>query len=530
MAVGRVEVFREWFKVLQHTRAYHTMLFNTVEFLFVFQPIVVVLHFALARWSPGAAVAGLTASSLVFYAWWNPPWVVIPVASILINYWLATRICAGDKVAGRPWLVLGIVGNLLVLGYFKYADFLMSVVDGHRPAAPNVPLALSFVTFVQIAFLVDIYRRRVSFDFSHYALFAAFFPHLIAGPIVRWNSLGRQLADPKRYQLDWNNVAIGLTILIFGLCKKVLIADQLAPHVGVVFAAAARGDPITTLATWSAAFGFSAQIYFDFSGYSDMAVGLGLLFNFRLPINFAAPFRATNLLDFWRRWHITLTQLFRDFVYGSLTFGRPALLWRASCIMITMILVGLWHGAAWKFIVWGAYHGALLLITLGWQMRPGAPVELSRAGRLASWALTMTLVAIGAVLFRAADLSTAWHMFTAMAGHGGNGSAAEAALQWDDWKMRFGYTMQSVLRTWLGTTWSVVGMMWTVVALAIAVLLPDTMEIVDYREGDAQSNWRRSAGLLRWRPVFPALVAMTILIVAVFIGIGRVNEFIYYQF
>src|SRR5207344_1397869 len=183
---------------------------------------------------------------------------------------------------------------------------------------PVVPLALSFTTFVQIALLVDVYRRNIPFQFSRYAFFVAFFPHLIAGPIVRWNSFGRQLGDDARFRLDWSNVALGLTIFVFGLAKKVVLADSLSPHVGAVFDAAAKGDPVTAFAAWGAAFAFSAQIYFDFSGYSDMAIGLGLLFNLRLPINFAAPLRATSIIDFWRRWHISLSRFLRDFVYVPL--------------------------------------------------------------------------------------------------------------------------------------------------------------------------------------------------------------------
>ena len=294
------------------------MLFNSSEFIFVFLPFAVLLHFALARWSVTAAVTATALTSLLFYAWWNPPFVLLPVLSIAANFLIAQRMLSSNGGNARRLLIIGIVANLAVLGWFKYGDFLLSIFEGRTPRAPDVPLALSFTTFVQIAFLVDVFRRRGAVNFPIYAMFVAFFPHLIAGPIVRWEELGPQLRDRARYRPDWNNIALGLAIFTLGLAKKVLIADRLAPHVGPVFDAAARGEPLTAFAAWGAAFAFSAQIYFDFSAYSDMAVGLGLFFNLRLPLNFAAPFRSTNVIDLWRRWHASLARFMRDFVFMPL--------------------------------------------------------------------------------------------------------------------------------------------------------------------------------------------------------------------
>ena len=284
------------------------MLFNSPEFIFLFLPAAFALHFALARWGITAAAVATTISSLLFYAWWNPPFVVLPVASIAANFWLAQRIVAADKAGARLWLIAGICADVLVLCYYKYADFRSRSSTAPR-APPNVPLALSFTTFVQIAFLVYTYRRSTLPALSRYALFVSFFPHLIAGPIVRWENLGRQLDDKARYRPDWDNIALGLTIFVLGLVKKILLADPLARFVAVVFDAAAHGEPLTAAAAWGGCMLFAAQVYFDFSGYSDMAIGLGLLFNFRLPINFAAPLRSVNIFDLWRRWHITLSQL-----------------------------------------------------------------------------------------------------------------------------------------------------------------------------------------------------------------------------
>jgi D-alanyl-lipoteichoic acid acyltransferase DltB (MBOAT superfamily) len=506
------------------------MLFNSPEFIFVFLPLAVTLHFWLARRSVEAAIAATTLSSLGFYAWWNPPYVLLLAGSILANYWLARRMAAAGPAAARSWFIAGIAANLLVLGYYKYADFLLSIVAGSKAAPANVPLGLSFITFVQIAFLADVHQRRIPLEFRRYGLFVAFFPHLIAGPIVRWRNLGRQILDPARYRLDWDNVALGLTIFTLGLVKKVLIADTLAPHVNTVFDAAARGDPITALAAWGACLAFTAQIFFDFSGYSDMAVGLGLLFNFRLPINFAAPLRATSMVDLWRRWHVTLSQFFRDLVYAPLTQGRRAPLRQSISAVFTMTLVGLWHGAGWTFIAWGAYQGVLLVINVAWQqLRPGSD-HPTRSGSLAGWALTFTAFAVGAVFFRAADLAAAGHMFTAMAGFGGAPVAESLTLTFDHWGIKNGYISEAFVRIWFGTTWSMVGTLTTLAALAVALLVPDTFEITRYRDGEVQSDWRRPVGILAWRPSPLALAATTILFAAVFFQLNRVSEFIYFQF
>src|SRR5262249_42347760 len=411
----------------------------------------------------------------------------------------------------------------------KYADFLLSIVDGHKFTPPQVPLALSFTTFVQIGFLVYVHERRLKVDFNRYFLFLAFFPHLIAGPVVRWGSLGKQLADHERYRPNWNNIALGLTIFVFGLAKKLLIADELSPHVATVFDAASRGEPITALAAWTGCVAFSTQIYFDFSVYSDMAVGLGLLFNFRLPINFAAPLRATNMFDLWRRWHITVCRLARDLIYVPLSRAHPSPVGRTVALAVTMMVLGIWHGAGWTFVVWGAYNVVLLLINQAWwalrpQRRP------SPAGRFIGWMLTFTAFSAGAILFRAVDIDTTWHLFRAMTGFGDAHLTTPLPLAFDDWFVVNGYVSQAALNAWFGNNWSLGGTLWTLTALAVAWLVPDTMEIVDYREGDAQSDWRRPVGILAWRHSLAAVAVTMIVFVAVFANLGQVSEFLYYQF
>jgi D-alanyl-lipoteichoic acid acyltransferase DltB (MBOAT superfamily) len=504
------------------------MLFNSPEFIFVFLPAAIVLHYSLARFGIAAAASGTTIASLAFYAWWNPAFLPLPVLSIALNFLLARQIVFGDKRWARGLVIVGVTANLLVLGYFKYADFLLSIADGHVPAPPNVPLALSFTTFVQIAFLVDVYRRRPPVGLPSYALFVSFFPHLIAGPIVRWSELGPQIAEVKRYRVDWNNVGLGLTIFVFGLGKKLLIADQLSIHVAPVFDAAARAEPVTALAAWGAAFAYSAQLYFDFSGYSEMAVGLGLLFNLRLPINFAAPFRATSVIDLWRRWHVSLSRFLRDFVYVPLGGDRQGVARRSLNLVVTMTLGGLWHGAAWTFIFWGAFHGVLLAVNHAWRSWRGK-AEPGSVARFFGWLSTITAFAIGMVLFRATGLGAAGRLLAAMAGFGAAAVPGQEPLEWDRWGIERGYIPEQVVG-WFGTTWSAVGSLWTLGALAVALLVPDTMEICDYREGEPHSRWRRTHWRLVWKPSPAWLAAVVILFIAAFERIGGVTEFLYYQF
>ena len=506
------------------------MLFNSSEFIFVFLPFAVLLHFALARWSVTAAVIATTLTSLLFYAWWNPPFILLPVLSITVNFLIAHAMRAGGESNARRLLIIGIVANLAVLGFFKYGDFLVSIFEGRKPNPPEVPLALSFTTFVQIAFLVDVWRRRGAVDLPIYAMFVAFFPHLIAGPIVRWEELGPQLRDRARYRLDWNNIALGLTIFTLGLAKKVLIADKLAPHVGPVFDAAARGDPLTAFAAWGAAFGFSAQIYFDFSGYSDMAVGLGLLFNLRLPVNFAAPFRSTNVIDLWRRWHASLARFMRDFVFMPLGGRARNPIKRLAYLVATLTIGGLWHGANWTYIAWGALNGVAIAINHAWRMRRGKKRETSIPGRFAGWFVTFLVFVVTVVFFRAADIGAAAHMVKAMAGFGNAPYADVMHVGWDQWGIRVGYISESLVRSWLGGYWSVVGTLLTAGALAIAFFIPDTMELVDYREGEPYHEWRRNVGVLAWQPSVKWFLVLMLLFIASFANILQFTEFLYYQF
>jgi len=506
------------------------MLFNSSEFVFVFLPIAVGLHFAAARRSVTAAAIVTTCSSLFFYAWWNPPFVLLPIISIAGNFIIAHSIVRSTDERARRLMIAGVIANLLVLGYFKYSDFFVSIVEARAPHPSAVPLALSFTTFVQIAFLVHVRQKRSWVRLPQYAMFVSFFPHLIAGPIVRWSDLGPQIEDRLRYKIDFQNVAIGLTMFTFGLAKKVLIADGLSPQLSPVFDAAARGEPITAFAAWGAAIAYSAQLYFDFSGYCDMAVGLGLLFNLRLPINFAAPLRSTSVIDFWRRWHITLANFLRDFVYVPLGGNKHGSLRRSLNLIATLILGGLWHGANWTFIAWGAFNGVLLVANHAWRnlrghREPGLP------GRLAGWCATFAAFAVGMAMFRSENLDAMKHMLRAMVGlEYGPEAANHIAVDADRWLIHKGYVSKALVHSLMGQNWSAVATLGTAVALGIALFVPDTMEFLDYREGEPHANWRRNLQQAVWQPSVAWLIFICALFGVSFSYLWRVNDFLYYQF
>jgi alginate O-acetyltransferase complex protein AlgI len=504
------------------------MLFNSYEFIFLFLPIALSAHFLAARWSVSFAVIITTVSSLIFYAWWKPPFVLLPIASIILNFLLAGKILATAPEQRRALVLAGVVGNLLVLGYFKYADFILSVIEQRPAALPDVPLALSFTTFVQVAFLVELARRPVAVAFPKYAMFVAFFPHLIAGPIVRWTELGPQLDDASRYRVDWDNVARGLTIFVLGLAKKILIADPLSPHVALVFDAAAAGQPIGAAAAWGASIAYSLQLYFDFSGYSDMAVGLGLLFNLRLPVNFAAPLRSTSIIDLWRRWHISLSRFLRDFIYVPLGGGRGGGVRRSLNLFLTMVIGGLWHGANWTFIAWGAFHGVLLTINHAWRFLRGDRQSTLLSSSL-GWLFTFLAFAVGMTMFRAANIETAASLLQAMAGFGPGASDTGFNPGADFSFINKGYVSEAFLRTWLGAQWTISATLATVAALAVAMLAPDTMEFADYRENEPHTDWRRTS-FLRWQPNAVWLTGTVVLFAIVFARLNQFTEFLYYQF
>jgi D-alanyl-lipoteichoic acid acyltransferase DltB (MBOAT superfamily) len=346
---------------------------------------------------------------------------------------------------------------------------------------------------------------------------------------VRWDELGPQIVDKLRYRIDWNNIALGLTILCLGLAKKILLADTLAQYVAPVFDAGAKGIAVAPLAVWGASVAFDLQVYFDFSGYSDVAIGLGLLFNLRLPLNFAAPLRSTSIIDLWRRWHMTLSRFLGDFVYVPLGGSRKGPARRTINLIVTLTLGGLWHGANWTCVVWGAFQGVMVAINHLWRDWRGRTAP-SRLGSALGWLMTFTTFTVGLTIFRSANISTAGRMLAAEVGLAGAPASPQIIVPWDFWGIEQGYFSEAFIRAWFGSYWSALGTLVTLGALVVALLVPDTAELVDYREGDFNPHWRRDVGWLKWQPSPRWAVALLVLFCVAFINMVSFTEFFYFQF
>ena len=390
------------------------MLFNSYAFLLIFLPASILLY-RLADPFPRLRVAVLVLLSLVFYSYWNPPFILLLAASILIN-WRAARAYAARR---QGVIITGaIVANLAVLGLFKYANFVADNLGAAlgRPV-PHLdlvlPLGISFFTFHHVMYLVDLRRGKApSYRLDQYALYIAFFPQAIAGPLARWSDVihqfGRQVFVP-----GWQRqFALGFTFIVIGLAQKIALADPIGRLITPIYEQAALG-PVARGEAWLAV-GFGFQILFDFAGYSDIAIGVALLFGVKLPYNFDAPYRSTNMQDFWQRWHMTLMLFLRDYVFLPLANARilprrflPAQFLAAT--LFTMVLCGLWHGASWTFVLWGFLHGCALLIAALWR-RHGP-----RIPALIGWALTVAVVLMTGVIFRASSVDAAWHVFQGLA-------------------------------------------------------------------------------------------------------------------
>jgi alginate O-acetyltransferase complex protein AlgI len=385
------------------------MLFQSQIFVLVFLPSVLAAYFAVAR-SAVARQFVLIVASLVFYAWWDIRFVPLVVGQIFVTWacaWLNER-------WGAKWfLTAGIIGNLASLGTFKYLDFVLDVINSvsgltFAPANLVLPIGISFFTFQLISYLVDRWRGNAPiYPLRTFTLFVLFFPHLVAGPIVRHNELIPQFAANPINPAMWPRVGAGLFLFTLGFAKKVLLADPLGGIVDPLFAAAGT-QWLNFGQAWTAALGFSLQLFLDFSAYTEMAIGIALLFGLVLPENFRRPYLSQDLRDFWRRWHISLSNFFRDYVYISLGGSRAGRARFVAATLITMGLCGLWHGAGFTFVAWGLWHGLGLLVCRSWQ-RFGRPLPA-----VAAWLITMLFVLVGWVLFRARSFTVAASMLGSM--------------------------------------------------------------------------------------------------------------------
>ena len=454
------------------------MLFQSQGFILLFLPATLAAYYVLAE-RPWARDIALIVASLIFYGWWDPRFIPLLVGQTVVTWLIA------EAYLRRPslfWIVLGIAANLAVLAFFKYATFaagsFVGIVGLPSPEFSIVlPLGISFYTFELISYLVDL-RRGTGHHYSlrKFSLFIFLFPHLIAGPIIRHNEIIPQFAlSPLRPGFA-ERFSQGLAFFVIGCVKKVFLADPLAKIVDPLFS----GHQTLALSdAWLGAFAFTFQLYLDFSAYSEMAIGLGLMLGFRFPDNFNVPYRATSIREFWRRWHMTLSRWLRDYLYIPLGGSREGMAVYLKATLITMGLCGLWHGAAWTFVVWGLLHGLALIVCHLWE------ASGRRLSAPAGWAATMLFVVLGWVLFRAEDFTAAGQMFAGMAGFNGL----------------------------IGNTqWPLI----LAAAAAVSLFGPSTREFVEER--------------LQPLPAYGAAFALVAVLVVLEVGTGQPQTFIYFQF
>jgi len=514
------------------------MEFSSYTFVLFFLPATLLGAAVLMRvGTQNARMLFLAAASILFYAWWDWRFVSVLALSLIVNYLVGLSLA---RQARKPVLAAGISFNLLLLGYFKYVDFFIANVNaafGGDIAALSIilPLGISFFTFQQIAYLVDVHRREaVEHSFGHYLLFVSFFPQLIAGPIVHHKEMMPQFVAGRAGRILPATFALGLAIFIVGLFKKVMIADSISQFADPVFDAAAGGVAVPLLEAWGGVTAYTFQIYFDFSAYSDMAIGLGLMFGLRLPINFNSPYKATSIVDFWRRWHITLSRFLRDYLYIPIGGNRHGAARRYGALAAVMLLGGLWHGAAWTFVIWGGLHGGALIVTHFWRrkiLRRATHAEpRTPLGRAIGITVTLLFVTITWVFFRSPDMDSAMTLLAGMAGLNGIvlphtylgylGALGPAALEWG---IRF-----EEAYLFLGLR----QILWVLGLLAVVWFLPNTLQWAAYRPPPGTPtpralNW---TSVLRWRPTPAWALTLSAVSILCLLYMSRGGTFLYFQF
>lgn len=514
------------------------MLFNSYSFLLAYLPVTLLGFFLFGRFGKGAGAAWLAASSLFFYAWWDYRYLALLLTSICANY------AAGSFIAHRPGsssgrrvLTVAIIVNLVLLGYYKYADFFLtsanSMLGTEWPILGIIlPIGISFFTFTQIAFLVDAYAGKVTeYRFIYYVLFVTYFPHLIAGPVLHHKEMMPQFDEARNYRPNAANFAIGLTIFTIGLAKKVLIADNLAGYAAPIFDP--RSDAPSLFLAWGGALAYTFQLYFDFSGYSDMAIGLSRLFGVRLPLNFNSPYKSHNITEFWRRWHMTLSRFLRDYLYIALGGNRHGSLRRHINLLITMVLGGLWHGAGWNFVIWGALHGGFLIVNHAWQdLCRRIPRHLPPSlGRVLGIGVTFLCVVFAWVYFRAPDLATANRLVIGMLG--GWGAVLPEPILSHLGPLKT-FLAGAGVGSYLGggatfvETW-----LWVATGMLIAFLAPNAQEIMARFRPALQEEVKPRAQPqtnFAWQPRRRHALVIGLLLAVCVLALSRPTEFLYFQF
>ncbi len=505
------------------------MIFSSLEFLLVFLPLCYAGFVLVHRiWGWPAVFPYLGIASLVFYAQWSLQIAAVLVVSAVANY-LASKIIVARRESGkstRAWLLASVAANIVALGYFKYTNFFLDTLNGITGTGFShldliLPIGISFYTFIQIGYLVEASNGQTNAPtLGRYFLFASFFPCVTAGPLVLQKEMFDQMGERDDPAFSPWRVSVGLTMFGMGLFKKIVMADTIAPFADAAFNGVAGGGAIAPLEAWVGSLCYSLQLYFDFSGYSDMAVGLGYLFGIKLPLNFNSPLKARSITDFWRRWHMTMTRFFTNYLYTTTAMKntRKAIAgkygpWRkflataAWPVIFTFLIAGIWHGAGWTFVIYGLLHGSALAVNHGWR-----EFKMPKVSPVVGWFLTMLVVIIGLVIFRSPDLATSLTILSAMSGLSlmtGGGEATMVALD---------------LPFALGLI---------VIYGAIVLSLPNTQEILrrNWISSDPRPEGENDLpSWLEWRPSRTWAVTAALVLVVAFTMLGSNTTFLYYQF
>jgi alginate O-acetyltransferase complex protein AlgI len=526
------------------------MLFNSYVFIFIFLPFAVIGFFILERnISRRSAFMWLVACSLFFYGWWNPIYLPLLLTSIVCNYAISLGLRHGERsdnvlVSRRVILFVGVIANLLAIAYFKYFGFFGEVVNsvgsfGWEIETTILPLAISFFTFQQITYLVDTYNGETGEpSFLNYCLFVSFFPQLIAGPIVHHKEMMPQFNTLDIGKFMSRNLAIGITIFSIGLFKKVILADTVAEFATPVFDGVENGNTVDLILAWQGALAYTLQIYFDFSGYSDMAIGLAKMFGITLPLNFNSPYKSLSIIEFWRRWHMTLSRFLKDYVYIPMGGSQKGSKRRYVNLLTTMLLGGLWHGAGWSFVIWGGFHGTYLIINHGWHVLVRYfSLQRFQEGpiwRVAAFGLTMTAVIIGWVFFRAESLGTALSILSSMIGQ--NGFVLPVVFE----PYLKGLSGASIIDYSHGGGSDFIRI-WIFISgfFAIALFLPNTQQIMrkigEFNPlGKIENHYAIELPLrlqrIEWNNSFKWAFSIGILLAASIMSLHTNSEFLYFQF
>ncbi|MFY0615396.1 MAG: MBOAT family protein [Hyphomicrobiaceae bacterium] len=506
------------------------MPFHSYEFVLGFLPVsylLFLLAYQLGGWP--MAIRALGGVSLAYYSQFGLEPVVVLAISVAFNFALGRLLIefsSKQRSRAGALLVAGVVANLAILGYFKYSNFFIDTVNqvggtGFSHLQIILPIGISFFTFIQIGYLIEAYNGEAERQpFSRYLVFATFFPCIAAGPLVLQREMFGQMDGRDDRAFNPRRLAAGLTLFAMGLCKKCFLADSIAPYADTVFNGVGSGMAVSTLTAWAGALCYTLQLYFDFSGYSDMALALGLIFGLKLPLNFNSPFKASNISDFWRRWHMTMTRFFTNFIYTPLAMngmrrsmgaqgGQLSRYVQTAAVpaIVTFLIAGIWHGDGWTFVIYGLIHGFAIAIYLGWR-----ELKLMVLPTPVAWGLTMAVVVTGLVVFRADSLATATTMLGSMWAPSLNPTFGAAALVELDLRKAIAFIVL------LGS---------------IVLLLPNTQQILhgDWVSVDSMPPETASeTGAVKWRPEPLQAVAASIVCCLALTSLGASSAFLYYQF